>query len=455
MKYKRIYNSMPITIQTVMTSIYGKKIAQERYSKAYKDYLNFLRSNFFSMNHYEYQKKSLNEFLKYCSENSVYYKGILPNEILPLNEIEDLEKIKILTKEDVRANINNLITKSKRDMISSFTGGTTGKSLNVFFEKEDFEKRIAFLDFFKERHGVLKGMRRASFTGKDMIPEKQKKKVYWRYNWPLKQMLFSSFHLTEENIPYYINELNKFQPQSMDGFPSVMVTLAKYIIRNNIKLKFKPIAIFPTAETITDYDREVIEQAFKSKVRNQYASSEGAPFITECPNGNLHLDIMTGVFEKVNKTSAVSEIYVTAFETKGTPLIRYKIGDVLEFTDDRCSCGYDTPIIKQIIGRNMDFLYSKERGKISSANMSNTIKNLPNSIVNIQFIQDKENEIKIIAVKDHSLFKEKHEVDLMREMKIRLGSLVNYDLQYVDDIPVESSGKYKMIKSSIQNQIEI
>lgn len=455
MKYKKIYNISPVFFQNWMTSLYGKKLVIERYGKAYNNHLTFLRENFYKMDHYKYQLRTLNNFIDYAHSNSSYYKKRIEKIDMPLKSINELENLEMITKEDIRSNINQIITSSKKNMISAFTGGTTGKSLNIFFENEDFEKRIAFLDFFKERHGVVSGMRRASFTGKDLIPSKQAKKIYWRYNRPLKQMLFSSFHLTEENIPYYINELNKFQPQSMDGFPSVMVTLAKYIIRNNIKLKFKPIAIFPTAETITDYDREVIEQAFKSKVRNQYASSEGAPFITECTKGSLHLDIMTGVFEKINKESSVSEIYVTAFETKGTPLIRYKIGDVLEFTEEKCSCGYDTPIVKEIIGRNMDFLYSKERGKISSVNMSNAIKNLPNSIVNIQFIQDKEDLIKIIAVKDQSLFKEEHEVELMKEMVVRLGSLVNYEIVYVENIPVESSGKYKMIKNSLQNKIEL
>jgi len=312
---------------------------------------------------------------------------------------------------------------------------------------------MACLDFFKERHGVFQEMRRASFTGKNLIPIKQKQKEYLRYNRPLKQLLFSSFHLTEENIPYYIQALNNFKPQSMDGFPSVMFTLAKYIIKNNIELEFKPIAIFPTAETITEYDREIIERAFNSKIRNQYASSEGAPFITECPEGNLHMDIMTGVFEKKNKDSKISEILVTAFETKGTPLVRYDIGDVLEFSDRKCSCGYDTPLVERIIGRSTDFLYSKERGKISNANMSNTIKSLPNSIKNIQFVQTKIDKIIISVVKDNKSYKSSHEKEILNEMKIRLGQKMQFEFHYVNEIPVEASGKYRMVKNNIINQI--
>lgn len=455
MGYKKIYDNVPVIVQNVMISIYGKRLITNRYGNTYKSHLEFLRENFYRLDHNAYQLEALNKFLQYISNNSLYYGKIIKKDSLPLMDVSSLDKFSTITKEILRSNIDDIITAPKNTLIPSFTGGTTGKSLNIFFNLEDNQKRMAFLDFFKERHEVYQGMKRASFTGKDLIPVKQKKKTFWRYNRPLKQLLFSSFHLTEGNIPFYIDALNKFKPQSMDGFPSVMMTLAKYIVRNDIKLDFQPIAIFPTAETITEYDREIIEKAFKAKVRNQYASSEGAPFITECSEGNLHMDIMTGVFEKVVKDKDVSEVYVTAFETRGTPLVRYKIGDVLEFTDRKCNCGYDTPLVNRIIGRDMDFLYSKERGKISSANMSNTIKNLPNSIVNIQFVQEVENEIVIFVVKDKTTYKSSHEKDLLNEMKIRLGESIKFSIQYVNEIPVENSGKYRMVKNNMKNLEQI
>lgn len=453
MKFQKVYDIAPIFLQNVMTSIYGKKLINNRYGETYKIHLEFLRHNFHKIDHYSYQLDSVNKFLDYISKNSRYYNEKVKKNLLPLNSVSEMEAFPILTKEVLRAEINDVITAPKSTMRPSFTGGTTGKSLNVFYDYNDEQKRMAFLDFFKERHGVFQGMRRASFTGKNLIPVKQKKKNFWRYNKPLNQLLFSSFHLTEENIPCYIAALNKFKPQSMDGFPSVMFTLAKYIVRNNIELDFKPIAIFPTAETITDYDREIIESAFNAKVRNQYASSEGAPFITECPKGNLHMDIMTGVFEKKNKDSKISEVLVTAFETKGTPLVRYDIGDVLEFSERKCSCGYDTPLVDRIIGRSMDFLYSKERGKISNANISNTIKNLPNSIKNIQFVQVELDEIIINIVQDDKLFKISHEREIINELITRLGKEMKYTIQYLGEIPVEASGKYRMVKNNISNQI--
>ena len=351
-----IYEKLPISLQHVATSIYGYYLIKQRYGKHYLRKLNELRSrNEKVFDYNKYQLDELNRFLQYAKRNSPYYQEKLINISLPLKSIEELKEIPVTTKEDIRANIDNIVTIDKSKSIKVYTGGTTGKSLSVFYTIENMQERMAILDYFKEQHGFYKGMKRASFTGKVLIPMQQKKKVFWRYNYPLKQLLFSSFHLTDENIPYYIKALNKFKPMALDGFPSVMVRIAEFALKNDIKFTFKPIAIFPTAETINDYDREVLEKAFSCKVRNQYASSEGAPFITECKEGNLHLNIDTGVFDKLDPTADISEVLVTSFTTYGTPLIRYKIGDVLEFTDEKCSYGIITPIIKKIIGRKKNF----------------------------------------------------------------------------------------------------
>ena len=61
------------------------------------------------------------------------------------------------------------------------------------------------------------------------------------------------------------------------------------------------IAITTTAETLYDYQRSIIQEFFQCKVYNQYASSEGSPFITECKSGSLHVNMDSGIFEFLNK----------------------------------------------------------------------------------------------------------------------------------------------------------
>lgn len=310
---------------------------------------------------------------------------------------------------------------------------------------------MAYLDYFRELHGAYHGMRRASFGGRILIPPKDEgKKVFWRNNYALKQRLYSTYHTSEINIPHYIQDLNKYKPEFIDGFPSPMVDIAKYIKRNSITLTFKPVAIFPTSEPLTNEYREILEEVFQTNVYDQYASSEGAPFITECKNKNLHVHIDSGVFEPVSDSNP-SEILVTSFTTHGTPLIRYEIGDSLEFTEQECGCGLPLPVVNRIIGRESDYLYTTERGKVYSHTLVNSFKSLDNVIVKGQFHQYKPNEV-ITKIVTNADFNHKHKDKLIEEMKKRLGYEVSIYVQVVDEIEREPSGKYRLIKTFLPEE---
>jgi len=87
---------------------------------------------------------------------------------------------------------------------------------------------------------------------------------------------------------------------------------------------------------LTKSGRELLERVFKCKVYDQYASSEGAPFVTECENQVLHMELASGVFEHFEDGS--DEVLVTSFTTHGTPLIRYRIGDSMTFSEKVKTC---------------------------------------------------------------------------------------------------------------------
>ena len=329
------------------------------------------------------------------------------------------------------------------------TGGTTGKSLTIRETKDDNYQRMAMLDNFKARVGFenLK-MRRATFNGKHIVPPSQKKKVFWRYNASCKQMIYSSFHLTEENMGAYVESLNKFRPAALDGFFTSMCDLAGYIERHNIDLSFHPVAIFPTSETLTKAGRELLERVFHCKVYDQYASSELAPFVTECPNQVLHVELTSGVFEHISDSD--DEILVTSFTTHGTPLIRYRIGDRMVFAPNRkCSCGLCGPIVEEIQGRRLDFLYTPSGAKINAGNVANLLKNIPNAVIKAQFIQEKMDEITVLLMVEKDVYTEKHEKLLRDEFAHKFGKDMKVTIKVVDEIPKEKSGKFRMIKNSV------
>jgi phenylacetate-CoA ligase len=267
-------------------------------------------------------------------------------------------------------------------------------------------------------------------------------------------MIFSSFHISEENLKYYVSELNRFKPQAIDGFFTSMCDVASYIERNNLKLEFTPIAIFPTSETLTAEGRELLERVFRCKVYNQYASSEGAPFVYECENQVLHMDLSSGVFESLNDASPCPEVLVSSFTSHGTPLIRYRIGDRMAFAspDAVCSCGCNLPIVTSIEGRRLDFLYNADGVKINAGNVSNILKYIPNAVIRCQFVQREKSVVTLLMQVDEALYKPTYDKQITEEFACKFGDKTKLIITHVKDIPREKSGKFRMIKNLVDEQ---
>lgn len=448
-----LYDKSPIFLQNILIGISGYQRNRTRYGKTYYYYRKFL-SDFDTWSieqKLEYQNNELKKLLQYAIENSRFYHQLYKEiNINSIQSINDLRYLPIVDKEMLRENIKDVITISHKGAVEGHTGGTTGKSLVILYTQEDMMKRMATLDHFKARVGFehMK-MKRATFNGKHIVAPNQKATIYWRYNAACKQMIYSSFHLTEINMKHYVASLNKFRPDSIDGFFSSICDIAGYIERHNIKLEFIPVAIFPTSETLTTSGRELLERVFRCKVYDQYASSEGAPFVTECKEQSMHIEMASGVFEQFEEGSA--EVLVTSFTTYGTPLIRYRIGDAMIMKDgnSKCRCGSESTLVNEIEGRRLDFLYTSEGAKIYAGNVSNLFKNMPNALIRAQAVQDKMEEIIIYLEVDKRLYKSEYDDFLINEFLHKFGEKTQIIIVHVDELPREKSGKFRMIKNNV------
>jgi len=456
----RIYKILPNLLQNVAISIYNFLAYRKRYGGNYSKFLKQFTENR-SLTKIELEKiqlDKLNKFLNYAIANSSYYKNSLKitNEIV---SIIDLNKFPISTKEDIRKNISSIYTIRKKEGIISKTGGTTGKTLEVVFTKKNLQEQFAMLDSFKMEHGYKLGKKTAWFSGKALLNEKDfNKNRFWKTDYLHKVRYYSTFHIKQENLKYYLENLFNFKPEFIVGFPSSILELAKYGTKMNIDFPKGIIkAIFPTAETITPESRIVIECFFKTKMYDQYASSEGAPFIFECKKGNLHLELQSGVFEVLDNNNNLTNkgrLVVTSFTTYGTPLIRYDIGDYIELKDGTCACGNNNPLAKGIYGRIDDFIYSQENGKINLGNITNTLKGVK-GVLKFQVIQNNLDKLQINLVVDEILFTDISKNLFLSNWIDRVGKKMHLELNYVENIPNEKSGKYRLVKNNIKNKLKI
>jgi phenylacetate-CoA ligase len=405
------------------------------------------------------QNSSLTHFLNYSYKNSQFYNELYQGlDISRIKSVKELIKLPIVTKEDLRSSMDTVYTISKSKGTISKTGGTTGKSLEVVFTHNNTQERFAMLDNFRSKFGYNLGKKTAWFSGKNLLSVRDvQKKRFWKTDYLNRVRYYSTYHLNKAWLKYYIQDLIRFKPLYLVGFPSNMLEIAKFGLRTDTHFPPGMIqAIFPTAETVTEETRRTIEMFFHSKIYDQYASSEGAPFIFECRNNKLHLELQSGVFEVLdnnNKPVQLGRLVVTSFTTYGTPLIRYDIGDSLELSHETCTCGNNNPLAKRILGRIDDFVYSEEFGKINLGNISNALKGTK-GIIKFQVIQNELQTLTISIVIDEKEFSKKSESTFIKNWKDRVGNSMKLNINYVENISVEDSGKYRMVKNNIKHLID-
>ena len=446
-----IYNNSPIFLQNLMTTAQGWLYRLERYGREYREALAEYRNRDYTDGEAlrEYQWAKTEELIRHALANSEFYRDFYRNvDMEDALRRRDLSAFPVLEKELVRQNIGRMYTLPEQNGILSNTSGTTGKSMRFIYTHRDFQRRMAYLDAFKIQHGYIPmKMKRASFSSAKVVPPGKKTTVFWRDNLAIKQRIYSGYHCKGDNLRYYVADLNRYQPQSLDGYPSAMYELAQYILQNGITLDFTPIAIFPTAETLLPHYKTAIERAFGCPVRDQYASSEGAPFINECTDGHLHYCMDTGVIEFCED----GRMLVTCFETHGTPLIRYDIGDKAFLSSaSQCSCGCAMPLVERIEGRTHDYIQSPKNGRFSAIYLSLVSGDFNNCMKAMQFVQNDLYSVDV-NIETDSNYKPEMDQIIIDKLHYSLGSEVEIRVHRMDEISKDPSGKFRFIINNIRN----
>lgn len=436
----------PHFIQNLAVTLFNVYQYKVRHGGSYSDFReDYQRADSFSERELESEvSKKKSEFFTYVVNNSEWYKDA---------KLDDLKQVKVLKKEDIINNLDRIKTINESEGIISLTGGTTGASMKVIYTKKDMQERFAILDHFRAQHGYELGKKTAWFSGKNLVTQKDmENSICSHYDYINKIRFYSTFLINEKNFDVYWKSLNEFQPEFLVGFPSSVFEICQIAKAKGLKYTGKAKVFFPTAETVLAEHRQVISEVLGCKLVDQYASSEGAPFILECDKGGLHIHPLTGIFEVIDddlNPAQSGQMLVTSFTTHGTPLIRYRIGDSITLADPikRCTCGSIFPLVERIEGRTNDYILSPTHGKVNLGNISNSTKDTK-GIVCFQLIQDELNHIDayLVVNKEFDSTQESNFISALRE---RIGETIQIDIKYIEEIEKEKSGKFRIVKNLI------
>ena len=402
------------------------------------------------------QRKKLQALLRHAYENVPYYHNMFKSLNLKPDDIrtqEDLQKLPILTKEDIQNNLQDMVArnKSKESLLKNATGGSTGKPLSFYQDKiywdwnaADKSRHLKMMDFDSgEKCAYLWGADRDSpqMTFRGKIGQ-----IINRSMW------LNTFNLTEEMMFDYSQKLQKFKPKIIIGYATSLYLFAEFLKENNIK-GITPTGIQSSAEKLFDFQRELIESVFNCKVFDRYGCREVGNIAHECKaHDGLHISSDIHYVEFVQDDELISEgevgdIIVTNLTNYAMPFIRYEIGDRGSFMDEMCECGRGLPLMKSVEGRVTDIIVTPNGHFISGPALTLAIKTAKN-IKQIQIVQETKEDLILKIVKGKGFRLEDAEL-VKQKIQGYIGEKMNIDFEFIDSIPVTETGKYRFTISKI------
>lgn len=436
----------PHFVKVILINIYGFILAKRRFSGSFKYWLKIYKKNLYKTP--EAIKREQFELLKsnliYAFEYIPYYKRVF-NDVgfdpYTFKSEKEMEKIPYLTKEIIRKEFENLYIKkiSSKYYHLHTTSGSTGEKLKFLLPKElSFKKNTAFLYRFYAMWGIQPKDKRVTIGGRVFT----EKAPFWVYNFFEKQLLMSAHHLSNETVKDYVKKIEKFNPIFIQGHPSAIVVIAKFILEHKVQINVSLKAIFTTGETLVGEDQELIELAFGCKVAQQYGSGENCFSAQQAPNENGYLINYEHGFIELVGDGELKEVVVTSLQNNVMPFIRYKMNDFVKVVEPKNSEQFNLPILfDEVIGRTDDIIVLKDGNTILPVTVRMNIKPLLHHGTNYQLIQINENQFNLHLFDPIKVLDSKRFLLKLNEI---LGEGIHIDIFYVDSL-VSAGGKIRNV----------
>ena len=409
------------------------------------------------------QNRNLRGLLKYAYETVPYYRRVFRERGLSPSDIksaDDLVKLPILTKADIRKNFGDLVSRGiPRNKLIPYQSGGTGNPIKFYITREKFSWEVAAEYRAYGWAGYRLGDRCFLVWGSPADLSKHKRLVT-RFTKALERTLtVDAFVMSDEVLSRFATLLRKFNPEIVRGYATSVYMLAKYLQERGIDY-VRPKAVITSAETLLDHRRKIIEEAFGCPVFDYYGSREVGAIAGECEEHcGYHISAENVVMEFVKDGEHVAAgekgvILLTSLRNSGMPFIRYNIKDVGTPSDEICGCGRGLPLMSSIEGRTSEFMavYDKQLGRIipvlpaGPGVIGVALMHVP--LENYRIIQESLDRVVVKAVRGRG-YSKKHTDFLVKYMRQFLGDNITVEIEFVNSLPPLPSGKRSYFISKI------
>ena len=454
-----LYNILPYSLKVAAASLWGVHLNHIRYSKDVDSIVEqvLARENWNAANWKNWQENQLSFILHQAAINIPYYRDKWAERRRKGDyaSSEYLENWPVLHKEELRTASNAFISSdaNRKKMILDYTSGTTGVPLKLWFSKQAMHTWYALFEArWRQWYGISRHDRWGMLGGQLITPFSRSKPPFWVWNAGMNQLYLSTFHISPQYIPTYIDAIRRYKLIYLLGYASSLYDVARFALEQDLSIPHLKV-VLSNAEPLYDYQRATIAQAFHCPVIDTYGQAEKVCAASECSAGKMHLWPEVGITEVFSFSSdqpatlgETGRLICTGLLNDMMPLIRYEVGDCgqLSTGDELCACNRSLPIIGNIEGRTEDMIVTRDGRRIEGPD---TVFQADWPIRETQIIQETLDRIRVCIVPAPG-FDKNIENLLISGLHDRVGDM-EIIIDLFVEIPRTKSGKRKVIVSHV------
>lgn len=303
-----------------------------------------------------YQDRRLRRLVQVAATRSPFYREYFrTHDIDPksIRTVADLPRLPLISRSELAERAADFATVPRWLMWSVRSSGTSGVPIECYRTINSSVFELAALEQQWSWFGVPPNARRVVLRGNAFATGGKSGPT--RSLPGARQLLVSSYHLTPDRVDAIVEQIRRFEPEVIEGWPSSISLMAALLRDRQVRIPVR--AIITSSEMIAPGQRTLIREVFQGPIVDHYGQTERVCMAGTCEHGGYHTFPHYGIVELLPVPGASErwEIVGTALQNSGFPLFRYRTGDeVRPAAPGPCPCGRSFPLLGVVDGRVED-----------------------------------------------------------------------------------------------------
>lgn len=294
-----------------------------------------------------------------------------------LSPQEKLTHLPYVSKTELIANLDRYVSAlmPAKQRLRTFTGGSTANPMMFYLHRSVTRAReYAYIEDFHRRVGMGERDVILALRGRTVPTAGQPGGRLWMYEPIKRHLILSSDHLEARYMPDYVDALRRWRPSFIQGFPSAIYPLAKWLAVNpapDVTSRLRGVVLY--SENCYHYQLRLFRQVFGCPVLQHYGHSERVLMAATMPDDDRfffwpqygHVELRGFDGRPVTRPGELGEIVGTAFDNQVMPFLRYRTGDMGVLSNKPHPLLPGFPAFERIEGRLQEFVVCRDRRLVS------------------------------------------------------------------------------------------